>query len=163
MAGSSAPKRNVKFNKPEDPSFLKAFKSKVGYKEPDSIEAKFKQPDVDESKLDDREDREDEQPTVVVLKPGDLTQEEYKEVKDKLIDQKSEASPDSKILFNKSGSKRRKSSEDASGGITASTKKIKENNNNSGQRQLKDNAKGIKNSSLLSFQDDEEEDDDDNG
>ena len=30
----SIPSRNVTFNKPAEPAFLKAFKSKVGYKEP---------------------------------------------------------------------------------------------------------------------------------
>ena len=57
------------------PSFLKAFKQRVGYKAPDTIEAKRTQlPDIHDR--EDREDREDEQPTVVVLRPGDLTKEE---------------------------------------------------------------------------------------
>jgi len=69
----SAPKRNVAYTKPSEPSFLKAFKERVGYKAPDTIEAKrTHRPDDRE----DREDREDEQPTVVVLRPGDLTKEE---------------------------------------------------------------------------------------
>ena len=71
----SAPRRNVAFTKPSEPSFLKAFKQRVGYKNPDTIEAKrTHQPHNKEP--EDREDREDEQPTVVVLKPGDLTKNE---------------------------------------------------------------------------------------
>lgn len=77
----AVPRRNVAYNKPAEPSFLRAFKQKVGYKEPETIESKFDPPKIDESKLDDREDRPDEQPTVVALRPGDLTQEEYDEMK----------------------------------------------------------------------------------
>ena len=33
----SAPKKNVAYMKPEEPSFLKSFKAKVGYKEPASL------------------------------------------------------------------------------------------------------------------------------
>ena len=71
----SAPRRNVAFTKPAEPNFLKAFKERVGYKSPDTIEAKRTR-QLDEREPEDREDREDEQPTVVVLKPGDLTKEE---------------------------------------------------------------------------------------
>lgn len=33
-------KRNVAFTKPEDPNFLKRIKDQIGYKEPDTIDAK---------------------------------------------------------------------------------------------------------------------------
>lgn len=79
----AVPRRNVAYNKPAEPSFLRAFKQKVGYKEPETIESKFDPPKIDESKLDDREDRAEEQPTVVALRPGDLTQEEYDEIRKK--------------------------------------------------------------------------------
>ena len=79
---SGAPRRNVAFAKPAEPKFLKAFKERVGYKSPDTIEAKrTRQPD--DRGPDDREDREDEQPTVVVLTPGDLTKEEAEKTVDK--------------------------------------------------------------------------------
>lgn len=71
----SAPRRNVAFNKPSEPNFIKAFKQRVGYKAPDTIEAKRTR-QFDDREPEDREDREDEQPTVVVLKAGDLTKEE---------------------------------------------------------------------------------------
>lgn len=34
------PKRNVAFIKPEEPNFLKKIKQEIGYKEPDTVEAK---------------------------------------------------------------------------------------------------------------------------
>lgn len=34
------PKRNVAFIKPEEPNFLKKIKQDIGYKEPDTVEAK---------------------------------------------------------------------------------------------------------------------------
>ena len=91
----AAPKRNVAYNKPSEPSFVRAFKRKVGYKEPETIESKFDAPKIDESKLDDREDRPEEQPTVVALRPGDLTQEEYDEIKKKeeVVSQAKESKP----------------------------------------------------------------------
>ena len=46
--------------------------SKVGYREPEGIEAKMRRSEGGE----DREDAEDEAPTVVVLNKGDLTEEE---------------------------------------------------------------------------------------
>jgi len=36
-AGGRAPRNNVAYSKPQEPAFLKAFKSKVGYKEPATI------------------------------------------------------------------------------------------------------------------------------
>lgn len=79
----AAPRRNVAYSKPAEPSFLRAFKQKVGYKEPETIDSKFNPPKIDESKLDDREDGADEQPTIVALRAGDLTQEEYDEMRKK--------------------------------------------------------------------------------
>ena len=55
------------------------FNARVGYKEPEvTVESKrqvSKPGPVD----DDQEDREDELPTVVVMKEGDINQEEYTE------------------------------------------------------------------------------------
>merc|ERR1712166_802256 len=65
----------INFHKPSDPSFLKAFKDKVGYKEKvTSIDDKF--PSTTEgarAEFEDREDHDDEKPVVVVLGDGDLT------------------------------------------------------------------------------------------
>lgn len=78
----SAPRRNVAFTKPAEPNFLKAFKQRVGYKAPDTIEAK-RTHQLDDKEPEDREDREDEKPTVVVLNPGDLTKEEAEKAMNK--------------------------------------------------------------------------------
>ena len=37
MSGGRAPRKNVAYNKPHEPAFLKAFKAKVGYKEPATV------------------------------------------------------------------------------------------------------------------------------
>ena len=36
-SGGRAPRKNVAYTKPHEPAFLKAFKTKVGYKEPASV------------------------------------------------------------------------------------------------------------------------------
>ena len=48
----AAPKRNVAYDRPSEPNFIKAFKEKIGYKEPDPIDAKFEAPKINESKSD---------------------------------------------------------------------------------------------------------------
>ena len=64
----------------------------VGYKEPEGIEAKQRRRrGSGEEGGEDREDREDEAPTVVVLREGDLAEEEVKamqaEKKAELVDE----------------------------------------------------------------------------
>ena len=71
-------KRNITYIKPQEPSFLKRLKAEAGYKEPDTIETKKKALPQD---ADDLEDKEDEQPVVVVLKEGDLSAEEAEKFK----------------------------------------------------------------------------------
>merc|ERR1712098_847049 len=57
----------------EEPSFIRQFKQRVGYKEGPSVDTKRQKLDYEE---DDRSDTEEEKPVVVVLKAGDLTAEE---------------------------------------------------------------------------------------
>ena len=124
----SAPNRNVAWIKPQEPSFLKAFKNKVGYREPDTIgkqlwvpftstvELSIASPPLSpplsflplplesmlfteakrarvapESEGGDGgrgeggggdEEREDELPTVVVMKKGDVGEEEYQKYRE---------------------------------------------------------------------------------
>merc|ERR1719474_1980671 len=85
---------NVGFVKPQEPKFLREIKEKVGYREADGIEAKMRRAKGGV----DREDVEDEAPTVVVLNKGDLTEEEAKAVVEKESD---EPPPDGKIKFKK--------------------------------------------------------------
>ncbi|XP_055338393.1 uncharacterized protein KIAA1143 homolog [Paramacrobiotus metropolitanus] len=63
--------------KPEEPAFLKSFKKRAGYKEGPTIEDK-KQHLLAEA--DNIDDRPDEKPTIVTLRPGDLTEEEVEAI-----------------------------------------------------------------------------------
>ena len=75
-----ASKRNVQFNQPEVPSFLKKFKERVGYKEPASVNDKFAD-SVEHFEEESNVEKADEEPVVVVLKEGDLTAEQVEKYK----------------------------------------------------------------------------------
>ncbi|XP_013888058.1 uncharacterized protein KIAA1143 homolog [Austrofundulus limnaeus] len=147
----------VAWVKPAEPSFLKKFKSDVGYKEGPSVDTKRQvMPALDD---DSGSDREDELPQVVVLKSGDLTAEEAKKVKDGKsaggdAEKDGEAPPDGKILFKKPA---KRSSSNQFQGITVSSSKKKK----SDEKMEKKETSGvkIKNQSLLSFGGDEDDED----
>lgn len=151
----------VSWVKPSEPSFLKKFKSDVGYKEGPTVDTKrqvMPTPDDDSS----GSDREDEQPQVVVLQTGDLTAEEVKKIRDdKQGDKDTDDKPaDGKILFKKPA---KRSSSEKFQGITASSSKKKKNVDDEKEPEKKEESgKKVKNNSLLSFggddDDDEEED-----
>nr|CAH7754735.1 unnamed protein product [Callosobruchus chinensis] len=67
-------KRHVAYIKPDEPSFLKKLKREAGYKEGPTVDTKRE--DYGEVHQEDLVDTEEEQPTVVVLQPGDLTAEQ---------------------------------------------------------------------------------------
>merc|ERR1712045_756301 len=94
------PKNNIGYAKPPEPKFIREMKAKLGYREPEeSIRDKLV---GDAGDFDDREDRDDEKPTIVVMKNGDLTEEEAKEEETlllKLEDEKKVA--EGKIEFKK--------------------------------------------------------------
>lgn len=86
-------KRQVTYVKPDEPSFLKKLKQQAGYQEGPTVDTKvgqvkvllnifftsiFVQQREDYGEIPDEDllDTEDEKPTVVVLKPGDLTAEQ---------------------------------------------------------------------------------------
>uniref|UniRef100_A0A3P9P477 Zgc:77056 n=1 Tax=Poecilia reticulata TaxID=8081 RepID=A0A3P9P477_POERE len=72
----------VSWVKPAEPSFLKKFKTDVGYKEGPNVDTKRQaMPTPDD---DSGSDREDELPQVVVLKSGDLSADEVKKLKGEL-------------------------------------------------------------------------------
>lgn len=78
-----ASKRNVKYVEQEEPTFLKKFKARVGYKGQADINAKFSE-EIDNSEIQSNENEreiEDEEPVVVVLKQGDMTAEQVAEFK----------------------------------------------------------------------------------
>ncbi|KAM6910786.1 uncharacterized protein KIAA1143 homolog isoform 1-T1 [Xenentodon cancila] len=159
----------VAWVKPTEPSFLKKFKSDVGYKDGATVDTKRQlMPTLDD---DSGSDREDELPQVVVLKGGDLTAEEVKKIKGETGaggagDKGNEAAPDGKILFKKPA---KRSSADKFQGITASSskkkkssegEKEKEKEKEEGEKREGKSGKKVKNNSLLSFGGDEEEEDD---
>lgn len=88
-------RNNVGFVKPQEPKFLREIKEKVGYREPEGIEAKMRRSEGGE----EREDVEDEAPTVVVLNKGDLTEEEAKAATEKV--DSDDPPPDGRIRFKK--------------------------------------------------------------
>ncbi|KAI1282115.1 Uncharacterized protein HDE_13140 [Halotydeus destructor] len=88
-------KRNggIKFNKPEEPAFIRKMKEKIGYREGPDIETKRESL----AKDDDQEENDDEKPTVVVLRSGDLNEEEANQIQKDLDD----APGAKKIVFKK--------------------------------------------------------------
>ncbi|XP_062394351.1 uncharacterized protein KIAA1143 homolog [Sardina pilchardus] len=159
-------KGNVSWVKPAEPSFLKKFKSDVGYKEGPTVDTKrqeMPQPDDDS----DGSDREDELPQIVVLKKGDLSADEVQNMKKEKGSTKDDEPPsDGKIVFKKPA---KRSSSDKFQGISASSSKKKkqqqqqqqddEDEDEDEKSESKSGAK-VKNKSLLSFGGDDEEDDD---
>ncbi|KAK9496845.1 hypothetical protein O3M35_012934 [Rhynocoris fuscipes] len=75
-------KKSVSYIKPEEPAFLARLKQQVGYKEGPTVHTKREElPTWSSSDESDSED----QPQVVVLKPGDLTAEEAAKAKQGII------------------------------------------------------------------------------
>lgn len=183
----SIPSRNVAFTKPDEPAFLKKFKAKVGYKEPATIEDKKQRlTERAEADKDDEVEREDEQPTVVVLKSGDIGPEEFEAYRLQMKEKQGksgetsvptveprpshddgDSSEGGKIVFKKP-TKKRKSSDGGGGVLDATTSKKPrqgeaEEKGGAGRRRRRSSggeskSKGVKNKSLLSFGDNEEED-----
>ncbi|KAF5276501.1 hypothetical protein FQA39_LY06570 [Lamprigera yunnana] len=75
-------KRNIQFTKPEEPAFLKRIKQQAGYKEGPTVNTKKEA--LDFATEEDFEDTFEEQPTVVVLNPGDLSAEEAAQESERL-------------------------------------------------------------------------------
>ncbi|KAH8316813.1 hypothetical protein KR074_009083 [Drosophila pseudoananassae] len=76
-------RNNITYVKPQEPSFLAKLKAEIGYKEGPTLETKRQrlERDPEDNDSDSGEERQDEQPQVVVLKVGDLTAEEALEEK----------------------------------------------------------------------------------
>uniref|UniRef100_A0A8D3AQN6 Zgc:77056 n=1 Tax=Scophthalmus maximus TaxID=52904 RepID=A0A8D3AQN6_SCOMX len=143
----------VSWVKPTEPSFLKKFKSDVGFKEGPTVDTKrLEMPALDD---DSGSDREDELPQVVVLKGGDLDAEEVKKIKAGKQTGDDGAPPDGKILFKKPA---KRSSSDKFQGITASSSKKKKRDGGEAEEKKEESSrKKVKNNSLLSFGGDEDE------
>lgn len=148
-------KRNVAYIKPNEPSFLRRIKEQAGYKEGPTLDTKRE--DLGPIEDEDLLDTEEEQPTVVVLKSGDLTAEEAAEISNKLKKDEEEAPADlSKPIVFKSRAKDKPSSaEESSGSKTSTTKRSSTSSKDEAKKSKK--SKGSK--ALLSFNDEEEEED----
>lgn len=139
------PRHNVTCIKPSDPPFIRRMKERIGYVEGPSVDTKREL-----LPRDAQEDREDEKPVVVILKPGDLTAEEADAIQKKNED---EAPGDERIVFKKPT--KRKDEEEH--GITASSsKKLREKD-----KKNRDKVASVKDNRLLSFGEDEEAEEDD--
>ncbi|XP_060778263.1 uncharacterized protein KIAA1143 homolog [Neoarius graeffei] len=147
-------KGNVSWVKPSEPSFLRKFKTDIGYKEGPTVETKRQElPQCAEDGGDS--DREDELPQVVVLKKGDLTAEEALQLKKEMKDSNKDEPAEGKILFKKPA----KRSSDKFEGITASSNRKKQKKSENEEEKKKESGVKVKNSNLLSFGGDEEEED----
>jgi len=136
------PKNNIGYAKPPEPKFIREMKAKLGYREPEeSIRDKLV---GDAGDFDDREDRDDEKPTIVVMKNGDLTEEEAKEEETlllKLEDEKKVA--EGKIEFKKP--------------VKRDNDADKKDSDEPKRKKDKKESRKEKKKSLLSFDEDEEE------
>lgn len=142
--------------KSAEPSFLTKFKKDVGYREGPTVDTKRQElPSV--AGDSDGSDKEDEQPQVVMLKKGDLSEEEVMKIKQQIKgsakDDDDPGPADGKILFRKPV-KRTTNSKFSGINSTSSKKKKPEESQESSS---KSSQKQVRNSSLLSF-DEEDED-----
>uniref|UniRef100_A0A1I7UZY1 DUF4604 domain-containing protein n=1 Tax=Caenorhabditis tropicalis TaxID=1561998 RepID=A0A1I7UZY1_9PELO len=100
-------KANLHFVEQEEPAFIKALKSKMGYKEPAKLEDKFDDEegpaDFDDDETDLMRMKEEDRPQVVVLnEETDLTKEELnKELDAKKKEEEDKMIADGKITFKK--------------------------------------------------------------
>ncbi|XP_047488641.1 uncharacterized protein KIAA1143 homolog [Penaeus chinensis] len=171
MAGWTGKRVNVAFSKPEEPAFLKRFKERVGYKEDQGMSDKFaKMPEATDEDLDDKDD---ELPQVVSLRSGDLTQEEYDQLRsegklDDLLEEgegevqgpktreEVDAPADGKIIFRKPA---KRSGDEKDGKGTEKKQKGEDKNEKREKKSKKEKEKELKKIKLLSFNEDEEEED----
>lgn len=90
-------KRNIAFARPEEPEFIKKLKQRAGITRGPDIETKvmmitpkvdatmlitmlFKLEALPKAQREDLEDKEEEHPVIVVLKNGDLTEEQVNQI-----------------------------------------------------------------------------------
>ncbi|CAN0390586.1 unnamed protein product [Lampetra planeri] len=93
--------RNIAYVKPKEPSFLRKFKKDVGFKEGPNVDTK-RGPAMMPHRDDDEEEKEDERPQVVIMKDGDLTEEEARKLQGGASPFVTDDRPaDGRILFRK--------------------------------------------------------------
>ncbi|XP_050728441.1 uncharacterized protein KIAA1143 homolog [Eriocheir sinensis] len=174
MAGWTGKRVNVSFSKPDEPSFLKKFKERVGYKEDHGLSEKFAE--MPKATDEDVADTEEELPQIVSLRSGDLTQEEIDQLRsegrlDDLLKKNSEEEgevqgpknrdevsepevpADGRILFRKPN----KRSSDGPQGKDGKKLKDGKSEESSENKSKKVKKKAHQDKKLLSFDEDEEE------
>ncbi|XP_059477940.1 uncharacterized protein KIAA1143 homolog [Neocloeon triangulifer] len=146
------PRRNVGFIKPPEPAFITKMKQDIGWTEGPNVETKRET--LSTATEDDENDRDDESPTIVVLKKGDLTAEEAKlevEKKQKIEDQ-TPADLGGRIMFKKPEKRSTETPSSSKDNLDSKKAKIdKKKDKGKSSKSVKNDKK------LLSF-DDEEED-----
>ncbi|KAK6190168.1 hypothetical protein SNE40_002094 [Patella caerulea] len=144
----------VSYVENDEPSFIKRFKERIGYKEGPNVETKRELPDFNDEDEESTGNKDDEKPTVVVLKNGDLTSEEAEQLQLQIDKEEPAHTIGDKIVF-KQPKKRQaeEEGEDISGEQVKKSGKTKGNKNKQKSKEKKQ-----KKNSLLSF-DEEEEDD----
>ncbi|KAI8123125.1 hypothetical protein FF38_10734 [Lucilia cuprina] len=150
-------KRNIAYIKPQDPKFLQQLKQQIGYKEGPSVETKRQKLQDFEGHSDneDRPEREDEKPQIVVINSGDLTADEVALEEKRLAKEAAEEPADlnQPIVFRK----RHKPGDDlALKSILPSTKDTKADKKNKDKPRQKS---FVKSTVKLSFNPEEEEED----
>ncbi|BES98190.1 kiaa1143 [Nesidiocoris tenuis] len=142
---SNRGKRNVAFIKPKEPAFLARLKQQAGYKEGPSVDTKREAlPSLNSSDESDGED----QPQVVVLKSGDLTEEEARLAKKEVEEAPADISK--RVIFQKPVKPRAVDS--AKNGQAKDSKKRQSKEDISGRKQKQQKQ-------LLSFDDQDGEED----
>ncbi|CAG2101995.1 unnamed protein product [Medioppia subpectinata] len=145
----SGRKRNIAFSRPEEPDFIKKLKARAGITAGPEIDTKKEI--LPKADSEDLEDRDEEQPVIVVLKDGDLTADEVKELteENRIKDEEKDIN-DGKIVFKKPDKSQENSKSLAKSKNDAIIK----------QRLEENETKSVRNSSLLSFDDNEDEEED---
>uniref|UniRef100_A0A8D8ZRE0 Uncharacterized protein KIAA1143 homolog n=1 Tax=Cacopsylla melanoneura TaxID=428564 RepID=A0A8D8ZRE0_9HEMI len=146
----SRKKHNISYIKPDEPAFLRRLKEEAGFVEGPTVDTKRED-------LPDSDGEEDlDWGTVVVLKPGDLTEEQAKEEKLKQEKEKESAAADlnQKIVFTAPISKKRSNPESAESEPSAAPP-------TTGSGKKKQKTIENKKKHLLSFDQEEDEEDED--
>ncbi|XP_071084249.1 uncharacterized protein KIAA1143 homolog [Haliotis cracherodii] len=154
--GARNPRKGVQYVENDEPSFIKQFKERIGYKEGPTVNTKYQQPELDSD--EDAPELEDEKPVVVVLKDGDLTEDQADHAKkesEKTAASVDDITTEGKITFKKPVKRSAELETNTELTVSTSGKKKKEGE----KKDKQSSSKKVKNSNLLSFGDDEEEED----
>ncbi|XP_030572495.1 uncharacterized protein KIAA1143 homolog [Drosophila novamexicana] len=142
-------RNNITYVKPQEPSFLAKLKAEIGYKEGPTVDTKRQKVEERDQNQDDydsseeRPEREDEKPQIVVLTSGDLTADEVALEQQRIAKEEAERPADlnQPIVFKQ----------------RVKQPKIQPENKTEKSPKAKDKRKKSKPSSKLSFNEDEED------